>query len=569
MGIDKCRSLCCSGLKNPVQPVAAVIWSVFVIGLLIAVPARAEPGQWTTAGAMLHPRGQLAVARLSATTVLVVGGPQEAEVFNLETETSSPAGALSKSAGSVSAVSLQDGRVLVLGAPYQDSPFAEVFDPGTGSFSVVTPPPLQGIPGPPVLLSDGRVLVAGALQVIDPAVSVKISDQAVLFEPQAQSWTMAATMNEPRGLAAALALSDGRAIVSGGRTSGDSEKLLSVTAEIYDPQSDVFSVLGSFQYYSNRGTLVDLGDGRVLAVNSGAAELLDVATGKTSLAYVYPEYRDTYGAVLLPGPRVLVYGGTSAEIFDGQSNTWESIASPNQWRDAAAGISGPGGKAYLFGGHYWSGAANEILASVEYLETGYGAAAGESCDQSLECLSGYCVAGVCCEEACVPDAPCLLAQCGQGTCSFVPVESGLECDDGELCTYLDRCDESGACAGTAYQCTPGVCHESSACNGDGTCTAVTVVEGTVCDDGDDCTTDGTCMGGTCVSQPRADCTESGADVSAADDVSGGLAPQGSSGCTVRTSDSAQPSGPVLWVLLTFLLVMVGCRLLKKWDYHST
>jgi len=45
---------------------------------------------------------------------------------------------------------------------------------------------------------------------------------------------------------------------------------------------------------------------------------------------------------------------------------------------------------------------------------------------------------------------------------------GSACDDGDPCTFGDRCT-NGACAGTAYSCSPKLTCVAGTCRGDGSC----------------------------------------------------------------------------------------------------
>lgn len=74
----------------------------------------------------------------------------------------------------------------------------------------------------------------------------------------------------------------------------------------------------------------------------------------------------------------------------------------------------------------------------------------------------------------------------------IPVDSGPEicipgrsCDDGDPCTYDDRCDQEGDCAGEPYSCSDGRACTEDACDGFGDC-IYTVVEGK-------CLIDGNCL----------------------------------------------------------------------------
>jgi len=125
-----------------------------------------------------------------------------------------------------SATLLQDGRVLFAGGsagePGQNGREAELYDPGTGTFSRTG----SMIDAPSIffgsaLLPDGRVLFVGSDQ---PASQT----MAELYDPGTGTFSRTGSMIDahPNGLGSAL-LPDGRVLIAG----GDDQ----VPAELYDP----------------------------------------------------------------------------------------------------------------------------------------------------------------------------------------------------------------------------------------------------------------------------------------------------------------------------------------------
>ena len=113
-----------------------------------------------------------------------------------------------------------------------------------------------------------------------------------------------------------------------------------------------------------------------------------------------------------------------------------------------------------------------------------------------ECSLGVCDPGVGCvpmptNEAlpCNEDDVCAQSSCQAGSCVFVaPINEGLGCEDGDFCTYGDVCQ--------AGSCTPGTaaaCPEDDVCGGwtcdeaMDTCVLSPMNEGMPCDDGNLCT----------------------------------------------------------------------------------
>lgn len=110
------------------------------------------------------------------------------------------------------------------------------------------------------------------------------------------------------------------------------------------------------------------------------------------------------------------------------------------------------------------------------------------CDDGDLCTyEDRCTAGTCAGTAvtCTNDACAIRACNGTETCSMSP-NPGAACDDGNACTYGEQCDASGACApeGTTV-CNDTPCLDRS-CNGTAACTE-TIRTGAACDDGNACT----------------------------------------------------------------------------------
>ncbi|MGC4120302.1 MAG: trypsin-like serine protease [Myxococcales bacterium] len=193
----------------------------------------------------------------------------------------------------------------------------------------------------------------------------------------------------------------------------------------------------------------------------------------------------------------------------------------------------------------------------QYLGPGY--ANGHTCSQALDCRSGYCVGGICCNtqcggacytcstgacsalvnSSCNDNNPCTQNDvCNGGTCSGTPkncgkssgggctlggtcnlstgncdgagpLPNGTTCDDGNACTAGDSC-QSGVCAAGAATNTcpaPDACHDGSVCNSStGRCDAFPIkANGTACDDGNPCTGGDSCLAGTCLPSTVKNC----------------------------------------------------------------
>lgn len=156
------------------------------------------------------------------------------------------------------------------------------------------------------LLRNGKVLVVGGRGVLDipapwqPASGNAISS-AELYDPQTGIWSSAGTLLTPRFGHTATRLNDGRVLVAGGNKTlpGLDRPPDSVSsAELYDPLTNTWSSAGNMSTPRSFQTATLLADGRVLVV--GGIDSTNVDAGQ-----------------VLP----------SAELFDPATNSW-TVAAP-------------------------------------------------------------------------------------------------------------------------------------------------------------------------------------------------------------------------------------------------
>ena len=112
----------------------------------------------------------------------------------------------------------------------------------------------------------------------------------------------------------------------------------------------------------------------------------------------------------------------------------------------------------------------------------------DACTVGDKCSFGKCVIGK--ATKCKDNDPCTLDLCDPKTakCSYKKQGAGAACNDGSLCTYKDKCDSAGKCAGTKLPC-----NDSNGCTVDGCkpstgeCTFKQLKPGEKCDDDNQCT----------------------------------------------------------------------------------
>ena len=167
--------------------------------------------------------------------------------------------------------------MLVCGGFIQDTVVtdrAEVFDDFTEQFTVLAARMRQPRAGcTATRLSDGRVLLAGGWYEVSPG-TLNVTNSAEIFTPGTATFTDTGSMAHPRVDHAALALPDGRVLVTGG------SELLGATlsdhaaAEVYSPTTGTWSPWASDMTHSRAAHgMVDCKDGRWLLVGGSNADL--------------------------------------------------------------------------------------------------------------------------------------------------------------------------------------------------------------------------------------------------------------------------------------------------------
>jgi len=270
---------------------------------------------FTSTGSMAVARSSPSAVLLSSGKVLIVGGSGDltAEIYDPATGVFTSAGTMvSIGAGGTASplsssdsrhpVLLKDGRVLIEGLN------AEIYDPATGTFTLTAPyTDTNPLWYTSTLLNDGRVLLtgcllnipgnlacsAGATEIYNPAtnafssstplspwddvytatlltsgqVLIAGSDEmdgpadASLFDPAGGSFLSAGKTAGTHQFSAAVRLSDGTVLITGGQVWGGSG---SSSVDLYDPTPAKFTSLGNMTQGRHNHTATLLADGTVL-----------------------------------------------------------------------------------------------------------------------------------------------------------------------------------------------------------------------------------------------------------------------------------------------------------------
>src|SRR5262249_13384758 len=217
---------------------------------------------------------------------------------------------------------------------------AELYDPGTGTWSLTGNLNVPHDRPTVTLLSNGKVLFAGGTP-----------NTAELYDPLNGTWSLTSNLNDYRFAHTATLLRDGRVLVVGGRY--ESECLVCDTrssVELYAPNTAAWSYTGSPNGPHYASLTITLPNGNVLIAAgsdpfdpfaTNRAELYDPATGRWSYTGNLLSRRMGATGTVLPSGQVLVAGGqgvdadntgpghilNSAELYDPATGTWHATAS--------------------------------------------------------------------------------------------------------------------------------------------------------------------------------------------------------------------------------------------------
>lgn len=301
-----------------------------------AVAFAAGPSNWSPAGDLTLERNSHVATVLSDGRVLVTGGyspsagnggynVQTAEIYDPGTNSWTTTGSTANGRNDHAGVLLANGKVLVAGGVNANicagDTSAELYDPVTGTWSFTGSIPFATTGLTLTVLGDGKVLLAGGGNRCGGVFS-----SAAVYDPVAGTWSLTGSMTQGREWHSAVLLSNGKVLVAGGLGSSSPFPSLS-SAEIYDPVSGTWTATGSMattRFGSVTPFLTRLSDGRVMAAagssgngfgsspNGPQVEIYDPATGTWSPTGSMSVGRAGGTFSLLSDGKILVAGGSDA-----------------------------------------------------------------------------------------------------------------------------------------------------------------------------------------------------------------------------------------------------------------
>ncbi len=194
-----------------------------------------------------------------------------------------------------------------------------------------------------VLLPTGKALVIGGKNVNSNSIA-----STEIYDPASGAWNFGASLSNGRSSHTATLLSNGLVLVAGGEPV-DNGGPPPTAAELYNPFANTWSSASSINTARYFHTATLLPNGKVLIAGgigaSGlplqSAELYDPATNSWTVAGMMTTSRALHTATLLPNGKVLLAGGfggssivalNSTELYDFPSNSFTASSSLSQAR---------------------------------------------------------------------------------------------------------------------------------------------------------------------------------------------------------------------------------------------
>lgn len=224
---------------------------------------------------------------------------------------------------------LADGRVLVAGGTEGNAQHrlfdsgdllstslrsTELYNPATNTWSAGPNLPEPKAGASAVTLNDGKILIAGGItyQVILGIPFPDFSDRAALYNPASNSFS-SVNMRIKRALFGMAKMNDGRVLCAGG-AGGDILNIGPIrAAEIYNPTTNAFTQVAGMPADSAFPILVILPDGRPMVLGGAQGTLDDPVP--TANCYIYNVAGDTWTTV--DGMDLPHGGGAGTVLEDG------------------------------------------------------------------------------------------------------------------------------------------------------------------------------------------------------------------------------------------------------------
>ncbi|WP_156398218.1 kelch repeat-containing protein [Duganella sp. Root336D2] len=285
-------------------------------------------GQFTPAAPMLTARQEHGAVTMQDGRILVAGGvslnnamTNSAEIFDPVTGSWSATGNMNTQRYRTIARLLPDGRVMVMGKDsYSTGSFADIFDPATGTFTktgnYVDNSGWHGL----IVLADGRVMKVGGQASTATGPYYPYSTRAEIWDPATNQWTATGPMAVGRSGIQPILLADGKVLVAGGRNA-----MTLNSTEIYDPATATFSAGPNMPTGFEPQAAAMLPNGDALYLAGFQRQLMHYRAADARWSLTGAQRTNAVDSALsrLPDGNVLISGGSTLNDATNYAAVWD------------------------------------------------------------------------------------------------------------------------------------------------------------------------------------------------------------------------------------------------------
>ena len=225
------------------------------------------------------------------------------------------------------------------------------------------------------VLPDGKVLAAGGSDQFGVALS-----SAEVYDPATEVWTLVSPMSIPRERHATVQTLDGKVYVIGGNKGTTNNNIESASIEVFDYSTQTWTHVADLKIPRQNHTATLLNDSRILITGGysgdvlSECEIFDPSTGVVTAVASLNLARHDHSATLLGDGKVLVLGGRNggsgsdyfnqSEVYDPVANTWTVIDQMHEGRISASVVRFSDNSILVAGGR---NSPNSIASGAEML----------------------------------------------------------------------------------------------------------------------------------------------------------------------------------------------------------
>ncbi|RKG90038.1 Kelch repeat-containing protein [Corallococcus terminator] len=259
-----------------------------------------------------------------------------------------------------SVVPLPSGKILVFGGVTVSNPVllsGEIYDPATATWAPAASMGTAHYSPAVTRLPSGRLLVTGGFGLYPSTTPLRSVE---LYDPATNTWTAGPTMAFARGSHTSTLLPNGKVLIIGGNTSGDTAS--NRIPELFDPATMTFVPVAASAFVHTNHEAVLLPSGKILVLGGNSpAEFYDPATNTWSNATGLIQRNFTH-AFLQPSGKVLLAGSTTLiALYDPVLNVQTTVGNFNYDRVSSSIVQLASGKLLLAGGNSLVGLTTEVF----------------------------------------------------------------------------------------------------------------------------------------------------------------------------------------------------------------